>query len=46
MLIGQFLNGTFFANVNALAYIITGEFTSDKMRQRSIMIYCAMWGLG
>lgn len=46
MIMGQFLSGTFFAAMNAMCYVITGEFTDDKMRQRAIMVYCAMWGLG
>lgn len=42
--IGQMLEGVFALTLTNVSYVITGEMSDDKVRQQSIMIYCAVWG--
>ncbi len=41
--IGQIFNGLYQSGQTLISYVITGELANDKIRQKSVMIYCSMW---
>lgn len=45
ILIGQLLTGIFGAGIVVLTYVMVGEFCTDKMRQTTILLFNAVWGL-
>lgn len=44
MAIGQMFEGAFVLTITNISYVVTGEISDGKIRQQSIMIYCAVWG--
>lgn len=44
MVFGQLLTGAFSSGASNTSYVITGEVVSSELRQRSIMVYCTVWG--
>ena len=46
MYIGQFLLGVFSSGCSVLSYVISSEISTGKLRQSSIMLFNAIWGIG
>ena len=45
LMIGQVLQGISGSSFPIISYTFTGEVCSPKLRQKSIMLYCVVWGL-
>lgn len=45
LMIGQVLQGISGSSFPIITYTFTGEVCSSKLRQKSIMLYCVIWGL-
>ena len=43
IMIGQILAGIAGSSFPIISYTVTGEVCSDKLKQRSVMMYCVVW---